>query len=207
MSRNEKTKESCLRSIVDHGLAPLSDLNDYPAGGDIYDCLRRIRTRTFDADVDVQAETAEASYGAQLKCLFVWHDIPGIADTLGELYSGAVLAGMEQVAYERMQKYPVHSLQRGKKRCPERLKEVSLPGSGYFGQLSRTRKNRAVSALRHPASLLSGLIYHLIWEQRRQKDWGGGEIPPYSVSSTRTYAEYLINCRPESKKVTRQIKI
>ena len=106
--RNEKTKEFRLCPIFDHGLALLSDLNDYPVDRDVYDCISRVRAKPFDVDFDVQVEAAEALYGAQLKFSFARHDIPLILETLGELYSSAVITRVGQILYEQMRKYPVY---------------------------------------------------------------------------------------------------
>lgn len=106
--RNEKTKEFRLCPIFDHGLALLSDLNDYPVDQDIYGCISRVRAKPFDTDFDAQVEAAESLYGAQLRFSFVRHDIPPILDTVRELYSSAVIARVEQILYEQIRKYPVY---------------------------------------------------------------------------------------------------
>ena len=106
--RNERTMGFRLCPMFDHGLALLSDLNDYPLDHDVYDCIRRVRAKPFDTDFDVQVEAAEALYGAQLKFSFVRDDIPPILDTVRELYSSAVIARVELVLYEQMRKYPVY---------------------------------------------------------------------------------------------------
>ena len=106
--RNEKTKEFRLCPIFDHGLALLSDLNDYPVDRDVYDSISRVRAKPFDMDFDAQVEAAEALYGAQLKFSFARHDIPLILETVGELYSSAVITRVGQILYEQMRKYPVY---------------------------------------------------------------------------------------------------
>lgn len=106
--RNEKTMEFRLCPIFDHGLALLSDLNDYPVDQDVYDCISRVQAKPFDTDFDVQVEAAEALYGSQLKFSFVRYDIPPILDTVRELYSSAVISRAEQILYEQIRKYPVY---------------------------------------------------------------------------------------------------
>ena len=106
--RNEKTKEFRLCPIFDHGLALLSDLNDYPVDQNIYDCISRVQAKPFDADFDAQVEAAEALYGAQLRFSFVRRDIPPILDKVRELYSSAVIARVEQILYEQIRRYPIY---------------------------------------------------------------------------------------------------
>ena len=106
--RNEKTKQFRLCPIFDHGLALLSDLNDYPVDQDVYGCISRVRAKPFDTDFDAQVEAAESLYGAQLRFSFVRHDIPPILDTIREFYSNAVIARVEQILYEQLRKYPVY---------------------------------------------------------------------------------------------------
>lgn len=73
--RNEKTGKFRLCPIFDHGLALLSDLNDYPMDQNIYDSIRRVHAKPFDVDLDAQVEAAEELYGTQLRFSFVRRDI------------------------------------------------------------------------------------------------------------------------------------
>lgn len=106
--RNEKTMGFRLCPIFDHGLALLSDLNDYPVDQDVYGCISRVRAKPFDMDFDAQVEAAESLYGAQLRFSFVRHDIPPILDTIREFYSNSVIARVEQILYEQIRKYPAY---------------------------------------------------------------------------------------------------
>ena len=106
--RNEKTGKFRLCPIFDHGLALLSDLNDYPMDQNIYDSIRRVHAKPFDVDFDAQVEAAEELYGTQLRFSFVRRDISIILDSVRELYSNAVITRVEQTVYEQMRKYHVY---------------------------------------------------------------------------------------------------
>ena len=106
--RNEKTKEFRLCPIFDHGLALLSDLNDYPVEKDIYACISCVRAKPFDVDFDVQVEAAEALYGSQLKLSFSRTDVSKTLDSVRALYSNLVMSRVEQTLYEQMRRYPVY---------------------------------------------------------------------------------------------------
>ena len=106
--RNEKTKEFRLCPIFDHGLALLSDLNDYPVDKDVYACISRVRAKPFDVDFDVQVEAAEMLYGPQLKLSFSRADVSKTLDSVRALYSNSVIARVEQTLYEQMRRYPVY---------------------------------------------------------------------------------------------------
>lgn len=106
--RNEKTKEFRLCPIFDHGLALLSDLNDYPVDRDVYDCMSHVRAKPFDVDFDAQVEAAEALYGSQLKLSFSRTDVSKTLDSVRTLYSNSVISRVEQTLYEQMRRYPVY---------------------------------------------------------------------------------------------------
>ena len=106
--RNEKTMEFRLCPIFDHGLALLSDLNDYPADKDVYACISRVRAKPFDTDFDVQVEAAEPLYGSQLKFSFSRTDVSKTLDSVRALYSNPVISRVEQTLYEQMRRYPVY---------------------------------------------------------------------------------------------------
>ncbi|MDB7910259.1 hypothetical protein PND79_02465 [Flavonifractor plautii] len=106
--RNEKTMEFRLCPIFDHGLALLSDLNDYPVDRDVYDCMSHVRAKPFDVDFDVQVEAAEALYGSQLKLSFSRTDVSKTLDSVRMLYSNSVISRVEQTLYEQMRRYPVY---------------------------------------------------------------------------------------------------
>lgn len=106
--RNEKTKEFRLCPIFDHGLALLSDLNDYPVDGDVYDCISHVCAKPFDVDFDVQVEAAEMLYGPQLKLSFSRADVSKALDSVRALYSSLVVSRAEKTLYEQMRRYPVY---------------------------------------------------------------------------------------------------
>lgn len=105
--RDEKTMGFRLCPIFDNGLSLLSDLNDYPLGDDIYNCIRRVRAKPFDMDFDTQTEAAEALYGTHLIFSFTRYDVPKILDAIREMYPEAVISRVERVLYEQMRKYSV----------------------------------------------------------------------------------------------------
>ena len=106
--RNEKTLEFRLSPIFDNGLALLSDLNDYPAEKDLYDCIKRAQEKPFDLDFDVQVEAAESLYGSQLKFYFNRYDIPEAMECLVDLHPKEILYRVERLLYEQMRKYQVY---------------------------------------------------------------------------------------------------
>ncbi len=106
--RNEKTKEFHLCPIFDHGLALLSDLNDYPVDKDVYACISRVRAKPFDVDFDVQMEVAETLYGSQLKLSFSQADVSKALDSVRVLYSRPVVSRVERILYEQMRRYLVY---------------------------------------------------------------------------------------------------
>ena len=85
----------------------LSNLNNYPLGKDVYDCIRRARTKPFDLNFDVQVGTTEELYRAQPKFAFARSDVSKITDSVRALYSGAVIPRVEQTIYEQMKKISI----------------------------------------------------------------------------------------------------
>ena len=106
--RNEKTMEFRLCPIFDHGLALLSDMNDYPVDKDVYACISRVRAKPFDTDFDVQVEAAETLYGSQLKFSFSRADVSKTLDSVRTLYSNSVISRVEQTLFEQMRRYPIY---------------------------------------------------------------------------------------------------
>lgn len=91
--------------IFDNGLSLLSDLNDYPANDDIYDCISRVKAKPFDTDFDSQLYAAEELYGQQITFSFDKNDIAAALDGMKELYSEAVLKRVYDVLLAQMRKY------------------------------------------------------------------------------------------------------
>lgn len=106
--RSENTMKFRLCPVFDNGLSLLSDLNDYPLAGDVYESVRRVRAKPFDMDFDVQAEAAEALYGTHLKFSFTRYEVPKMLDAVRPYYPAAVIARVEQTIYEQMRKYPIY---------------------------------------------------------------------------------------------------
>ena len=106
--RDEETMRFKLCPIFDNGLALLSDLNDYPAEKDMYDCIQHVHAKPFSTDFDEQAEAAESLYGAQLKLYFNHKDVVQALQPLAELYPTEILNRAERVVFEQMRKYQAY---------------------------------------------------------------------------------------------------
>lgn len=103
--RDEELPHFRLCPVFDNGLSLLSDLHDYPLGGDVYSYIERIEAKPFARDFDEQTEASEELYGTQLKVYFTKQDAADVLDELSEYYSEAVLRRVEQVLYEQIRKY------------------------------------------------------------------------------------------------------
>ncbi len=103
--RNEKTKLFKIAPIFDNGLSLLSDMNDYPAGGDVYENIKKVHAKPFDTDFDEQLNAAEELYGSKLKLYFKGSDVENLFGDLKGLYDEKIIQQAESVLYEQMRKY------------------------------------------------------------------------------------------------------
>jgi len=106
--RDEKTLQFRLCPIFDNGLALLSDINDYPIGQDVYQCIQGVKAKPFCVYFDDQVEAAEALYGQQLKLSFTRKDVREALELVKELYPEDVIARVEETIYEQMRRYAVY---------------------------------------------------------------------------------------------------
>ena len=106
--RNQAAGTFRLCPVFDNGLSLLSDLNDYPAGEDVFACISRVRAKPFHRDFDEQINAAEQLYGLQLRLRFDQQDISDALAALGGVYDDAILRRVETVLREQMRKYPVY---------------------------------------------------------------------------------------------------
>jgi len=86
----------------------LSDINDYPIGQDVYQCIQGVKAKPFCVYFDDQVEAAEALYGQQLKLSFTRKDVREALELVKELYPEDVIARVEETIYEQMRRYAVY---------------------------------------------------------------------------------------------------
>ena len=105
--RNEITHEYRLCPVFDNGLALLSDLNDYPLGADIFDCIGRVRAKPFSTSFDEQFEAVADLPVAHLHFSFTKHDVSETLSEMSVLYPPEIINRVEDILLEQMRKYSV----------------------------------------------------------------------------------------------------
>ncbi len=105
--RNETTGQFRLCPVFDNGMSLLSDLNAYPMGADICECIDRVRAKPFAVDFAEQLAAAEGSFGPQIHFRFTKQDVADVLDELQKLYSKTVCKRVQQCLYEQMRRYPI----------------------------------------------------------------------------------------------------
>lgn len=103
--RDRERGSFSLCPIFDNGLSLLSDLNDYPLEGDLFEDISRVRAKPFSRDFDEQVSAAEELYGIQLKIGFDRHDVMDEVAALQGMYDDVVLRRAEDVLLEQLRKY------------------------------------------------------------------------------------------------------
>ena len=103
--RNEKTGVFRLCPVFDNGLSLLSDLNDYPLGRDICECIDGIQAKPFSSDFSEQTEAACQLYGSRLKFHFTKEQILQKLQEFKDVYDDEIVARVERVLLEQMRRY------------------------------------------------------------------------------------------------------
>lgn len=103
--RNDDTEEFSFCPYFDFGLSLLSDTNDYPIDADIYECIAKVKAKPFDADFDLQMDSAEELYGVQLKISFTENDIVNAIDECREYYDETVRNRVQNILLARRNKF------------------------------------------------------------------------------------------------------
>lgn len=103
--RNEKTGVFRLCPIFDHGLALLSDINEYPLGRDVYECIAAVQAKPFSTDFLSQAEAAAQLYGSFLKFDFTKLQLAELLQELKEYYGDDIVVRVNRVVLEQMRRF------------------------------------------------------------------------------------------------------
>lgn len=91
--------------IFDNGAGLLSDTTiDYPLSNDIYYLIKKVKSKTFSDNFDVQLDTIEKVYGAHIKFNFTKKDLEGIIER-DTIYSSEIKNRVREIIYYQMQKY------------------------------------------------------------------------------------------------------
>lgn len=106
--RNEKTLQFRFCPIFDNGLSLLSDLNDYPLGSNLYDCIDRVKAKPFHIDFIEQVFAAESLYGSQLRFHFTRRDVTALLSDMTDVYENEILSRVEKILFEQMRKYSIY---------------------------------------------------------------------------------------------------
>lgn len=101
----DKKKGFEFTPVFDNGLSLLSDLNDYPIGKNIYDCIKAVKAKPFSTDFDKQLDAAEELFGKQLTLSFDKNDVTAALSDMAGAYGKAILDRVEDVIFEQMRKY------------------------------------------------------------------------------------------------------
>ena len=103
--RNEKTGVFRLCPIFDHGLALLSDLNDYPLAREVYTNIDAVRAKPFSLDFLEQSEVANRLYGNYLKFNFTKMELGQKLRELKDYYDSGIVERVELTVLEQMRRY------------------------------------------------------------------------------------------------------
>ena len=103
--RNETTGQYRLCPIFDNGLSFLSDLNDYPLEGDLYQNIGKVEAKPFSRNFMAQMEAATNLYGSTLRFDLPRQSIGSLFDGLTECYSKEVIERVRGVLLEQMRKF------------------------------------------------------------------------------------------------------
>ena len=91
--------------IFDNAAGLLSDTTmDYPLGGDIYNLIKKVKSKTICSDFDEQLDVSESLYGNNIKMSFTHKNVRKLLDQ-AENYSDSEKERAENVVYEQMRKY------------------------------------------------------------------------------------------------------
>lgn len=103
--RNEKDGSFRPCPIFDNGLSLLSDLNDYPIGRDLYECIDAVQAKPFSTDFAEQTEAASQLYGSRLKFNFTKEQVREQLRGLSNYYDGDIVERVERTILEQMRRY------------------------------------------------------------------------------------------------------
>ena len=78
---------------------------DYPPSLSYEECLKKIESKPFSSDFDIQLEAAEELYGTQVKFVFSIRDVEGIPKSMAELYSDDVCNRVKELLRFQIRKY------------------------------------------------------------------------------------------------------
>ena len=91
--------------IFDNGASLLSDTTlDYPMGGDVYELIGEVQSKTVSSDFDEQLDAAEELYGQVLRFTFGEREIREILEQ-DECYEKAVKDRAFEVLMSQRRKY------------------------------------------------------------------------------------------------------
>lgn len=103
---NEKTQAYSISPLFDQGLCLFADTNmDYPLSLSYEECLKKIESKPFSSDFDIQLEAAEELYGTQVKFVFSIQDVECILKSMAELYSADVCNRVKELLRFQIRKY------------------------------------------------------------------------------------------------------
>jgi len=98
--------------IFDNGAGLLADTTiDYPMDKDIFNLMKKVKSKTFSTNMDEQLESAESLYGCNIKFTFTKKDIDHILaldgkDNNASIYPLEIRERVRDILYEQIRRYP-----------------------------------------------------------------------------------------------------